>query len=58
MSNTFSEIDKKNRKYCILDNMINIKNLDPNKIKIDKKYTKTILCIIIDKLNAYIEENR
>ena len=43
MSNKFTEIDKKNCKYCILDNMINIKNLDPNEIKIDKKSYKNNL---------------
>ena len=43
MSNKFTEIDKKNRKYCILDNMINVKNLDPNEIKINKKSYKNNL---------------
>ena len=36
MSNTTKEIDIKNRTYYIPDDMINIKSLDPNKIKIDE----------------------
>ena len=54
-----------------LDDMINIKNLDPNKIKIDEKSYKSIfiyyvgyvtrnsvklLHIIINEINGYIEE--
>ena len=32
----------------IFDDMINIKSLDPNKIKIDKNRTKIFLFIILD----------
>ena len=32
----------------IFDDMINIKSLDPNKIKIDKNHTKIFLFIILD----------
>ena len=37
MSNKFKDIDIKNRTYNLFEDMINIKNLDPNKIKIDEK---------------------
>ena len=37
MSDKFKEIDIKNCMYYFLDNIINIKNFDPNKIKIDEK---------------------
>ena len=32
MSNKFKKIDKKNRIYYFFDDMVNIKNLDRNKI--------------------------
>ena len=31
------KINIKNRTYCIFDDMANIKNFDPNQVKIDKK---------------------
>ena len=37
MSNKLKGIDIKNHTYYFIDDMINIKNLDPNKIKIDEK---------------------
>ena len=37
MSNNLTESDTKNRKYYSFDGMINIKKLDPNKIKKYKK---------------------
>ena len=37
MSNKLKEIDVKNRTYYFLDDMNNIKNLDPNKIKMKNK---------------------
>ena len=43
MSNKFKEIDIKNRTYYFFDDMINIKNSNPNKIKIDEKSQKNIL---------------
>ena len=46
MSNTFKEIDIRNSTYYFFDNMINIKNFDPNKIKIDKKSYKNIIYYI------------
>lgn len=30
------KIDEKNRPYCFIDYMINIKNLNPNKMKVDE----------------------
>ena len=41
MSNKLNEINIKNRTYYFLDDMINIKTIDPNKIKIDEKSNKT-----------------
>ena len=35
MSNKVEDIDIKNRTYYFFDDMINIKNFDPNNIKID-----------------------
>ena len=43
MSNKFKDIDIKNRTYYFFDDIINMKNFDPNKIKIDKKSYKDIL---------------
>ena len=40
MSNKFKEIDVKNRTYYFFHGMINKKNLDPNKIKIEKAIKK------------------
>ena len=40
MINKFKDIDTKNRTYYFFNEMINIKNLDPNKIKIDEKSYK------------------
>ena len=42
MINEFKDIDTKNRTYNFFDEMINIKNLDPNKIKIDEKSYKML----------------
>ena len=47
MSNEFKEIDIKNCTYYFFNNMIGIKNLDPNKMKIDKKSYKNILIYYI-----------
>ena len=40
MSNKFKEIDLKNRTNYFFGDMVNIKNLDPHKIKIDEKSYK------------------
>ena len=47
MGNKFKNIDMKNRTYYSFDDMINIKSLDPNKIKIDEKLYKNILIYYI-----------
>ena len=38
MSNKFKEINIKNRTYYFLDDMKNVKNLAPNKVKLDQKF--------------------
>ena len=43
MSDKIKDIDIKNRTYYFFDDIINIKNFDPNKIKIDEKSYKNIL---------------
>ena len=47
MSNKFKEIIIKNRTYYFSNDKITIKNLDPNKIKIDEKSYKNILIYYI-----------
>ena len=42
MSNKFKETDIKNRAYYFFDDIINIKNLDPNKTKRDEKSYKNV----------------
>ena len=67
--NNVKEIDIKNRNYFFLDNMINIKIFEPNKIEIGEKSYKNIfffsildiwqriLYLIINKINGYNKEN-
>ena len=70
--NSAKESDVKNWTYNFFDDIINIRNLDLNKIKIDEKSYKNILiyCVgymtpnsvkplwlIINKINGYIEES-
>ena len=43
MRNKVKDIDKKNRTYYFFNDIINIKNFDPNNIKIDEKSHKNIL---------------
>ena len=47
MSHKFKYTDIKNRVYYFFDVMINIKNLDPNKIKTDEKSWRNILIYYI-----------
>ena len=69
--NTVKQIGIKKCRYHFYDDMINIKNFDPNKIKIDEnsynntliyyiKYMTTnrvkLLYLFINKINEYIEE--
>ena len=41
-------MDIKNRTYYFLNDIINIKNFDPNNIKIDEKSYKNILIYSLD----------
>ena len=43
MSNKVKDINIKNLTYYFFDNIINIKDFDPNNIKIDEKSYKNIL---------------
>ena len=43
MINKFKDIGIKNCTYYFFDDIINIKNLDSNKIKIDEKSEKSVL---------------
>ena len=51
--NKIKETDIKNRMYYFFDDMINIKSLDPNKMKIDQKSYKNILIYYI----SYVTSN-
>ena len=46
MSNKVQDIDMKNRTYYFSNNIINIKNIDPNNIKIDKKSYKKLFFLL------------
>ena len=43
MSNKFKHISMKNHTCYFFDDIINIKNFDPNNIKIDEKFYKIVL---------------
>ena len=47
MGNKLKEIDTKNCTYYFLDDMINTKNLDPYKIKIDENSDKALLIVAL-----------
>ena len=47
MSYKFKDIDIRHRTYYFFDDIINVKNFDPNKIKIDEKSYKNILIYFI-----------
>ena len=47
MSNKFKDIDIKNHMYYFFNDIINMKNFDPNKTKIDEKSYKNILIYCI-----------
>ena len=47
MSNTIKSIDIKKHTYYVFDDIINIKDFDPNNIKIDEKSYKNILIYYI-----------
>ena len=48
MSNKIEDIDIESRTYYFFDDVINIKNFPPNKIKIDEKSYKNLLHWICD----------
>ena len=43
MSNKIKDINIKNCTYYFFNDILNIKNFDPNKIKVDEKSCKNIL---------------
>ena len=47
MRNKFQEIEIRNHTYYFFDDIINMKNLHSNKIKIDEKWYKNILIYYI-----------
>ena len=47
MSNNVKDINIKNHTYYFFDDIINIKDFDPNNIKIDEKLYKNILIYYI-----------
>ena len=51
MNNKLKQITIKNSTNYFFDDKIIIKNLDPNKIKIDKKFLKKILIYYIEYEN-------
>ena len=61
MSNKIKSIDIKNHTYHFFDDIIKIKNFDPNKIKVDKKSYINILIYYIRyvtiKDSKYIQIN-
>ena len=48
MSNKVKDIDIKNRTYYFFNDIINVKSLDPNNIKMDEKSYKNILITTLD----------
>ena len=61
MSNKFKDIDIKNHMYYFFNDIINMKNFDPNKIKIDENSYKNILIYCIGYVTIkdlkYVEIN-
>ena len=64
MSNIFKNADIKSYTYYFFDDIINIKDFDPNKVKIDKKsqtnilhYSKYFLHWIVDDQRFEILKN-
>ena len=50
MSNKVKDISIKNHTYYFFDDIINIKNFDPNGIKVDEKSYKNVLIYYIEYL--------
>ena len=61
MSNKVKDIDIKNRTYYFFNDIIDIKNFDPNNIKIDEKSYKNILSYYIGHVtiedSKYVKNN-
>ena len=57
MTNKLKEIDKKNLTYYFFGDIINIKNLNPNKIKINQNLYKSVLIYYIgyETIKSYIK---
>ena len=53
MSNTLKDMDIKSHAYYFFDNIINVTNFDPNKIKIDEK-SKIFLFTTLDMRRSKI----
>ena len=51
---TTKQIDIKNRTYYFYDDVINIKNFDPNMLKVEKKQCEIIVFIIL----VMLQKNR
>ena len=47
MRNKVKDIEMKNHTYYLFNDMINIKNFDPNNIKLDEKSYKNIIIFTI-----------
>ena len=48
MSNKVKDVDIKNNTYYFLNDIINVKNFDPNNIKISEKWYENILIYCIE----------
>ena len=61
MSNNVRDIDIENRAFYFFNDIINIKNVDPDKIKIDEKLYKNIFICYIGyvtiKDSKYVKRN-
>ena len=55
MSNKIKDINMKNRTYYFFNDIINIKNFDPNNIKIDEKSYQNILIYYIGYVRSQIQ---
>ena len=53
--NSVKEINIKNRMYYFLDDLINIKNLDPNKINIEEKPYQIILSYYTEHMTTILQ---
>ena len=56
MNSKFKDISIKNHTYYFFDDIINIKNFDPNKVKRDEKPYKNILTYYIGYVTIKVSE--